>query len=334
MRTIIVGGELVSGRESGIINKLANKISEFSSNVSLYNGLLPETLNLQDLIIWAPSISNEEKKIYPKKDKGSVMIISKFMHDKRTEVDAVSRIFVFGANAVICIYKNISMFRFKLIDALGNTWVDTSNIDILAKNIEKFYIWSKGQIRMSFVNNTPLPEYANIQLPSQFVEMNTVIADKVESSLGTRYFGNFSTRCMKLFPSIRLDSDTYLFSPRNTDKHRLNEQDFVLVKPPYYYGDRMYSVDSPVQIMLYRQFPDINYMIHGHAFITDPIVPITNRYYPCGDLREVETIANLFLADHRMCNLKNHGFLLTAHTLQDMQKLIELISIDPHDMLK
>lgn len=335
MKTLIVGGSPHKQKTSGIVTKLAAEL-----NAIACNGYWAKDISCNDLVIWMPDIDNRRKKVYPKKDKGSVLIVSKVIHKNRTEVDAVKRIFDMHANAVICIYKdNPNKVEFKLVDALGNTWAPytwskrTSYIEILAKTIKQFYAWSKGQIRVSYAElseDQMYDDYLKTGFTTKFIEFNTKVANMVENSLGSRYFGNFSTRCMKLFPSSR-GADGVLVSPRNIDKRRMTRFDCILVEPPYYIDPknlgRKYSVDTPCQVALYQQFPEIRYMIHGHAelYTKTPngyetgkdhfLAPTTKNYYPCGDLREVLEIAELIHQGHRAINLKNHGFLILAENL-------------------
>ena len=324
MKLIIVGGS--HSKPSSIVYKLVDKLKHKADlGYEVYNGVMPKHIKDNNLIIWMPDISNDEPKQYPIKDKGAVLICSKVIHGNRTEVDAISRIFSMKGNAVICIYKTDDLYRFKLIDALGNTWVDTSNIEKLAFGIYEFYEWSEGQIRESMNNiicGSKRP-YEEMDHLNDFIRFNTILADKVENSLGSRYFGNFSTRCMKLFPSAKIINNEYLFSPRNTDKRRLTVDDFVLVKykqnlqKRFYYGERKPSVDAPCQVRIYEKYPDINFMIHGHAFIKE--AETTENYFPCGDLREVDEIKELFNKGLRYINLKNHGFLLASTDIEMME---------------
>jgi hypothetical protein len=334
-----VSGNIDSGKPSSTARKLSIILHRIHGiGITLYNGELPSSVSDHDLVLWMPNIINSKPKNRPVKDSGSVMIISKVMRSNRTEADAVSRIFDFHANAVICIYKDRpKQMRFKLIDALGNTWINTRDIHELTKGILSFYEWSKGQVRMSFVGAPASLAIGldEIELPKEFMDINTYIADKVESSLGARYFGNFSTRCMKLFPSVRHAHGFFLFSPRNADKKRLTSKDFVFVCPPHYLGQRKYSVDAPCQVQLYNQFPHINFMIHGHATISSPHVDIktTERYYPCGDLREVEEIAKILRTKAVAVNLRNHGFLLATSKIETMKALSKSLTFSVHRIL-
>jgi ribulose-5-phosphate 4-epimerase/fuculose-1-phosphate aldolase len=128
-----------------------------------------------------------------------------------------------------------------------------------------------------------------------------------------------------------MNNQLYLFSPRNTDKRRLTAQDFVAISPPWYYGDRKYSVDAPVQIETYKRFPEIHYMIHGHAFIENG--QCTSNYYPCGDLREIDEIVKLLDLDFNFFNLKQHGFLLCASSLEEMEKYVTELKFKVSDKL-
>ena len=361
----IIGGS--RGKESGIINKL----EEFfflshtdAATVSTYNGGgFPTDLFGQDLVLWFPDIDNKEQKNYPVKDKGTVLICSKVMREDTTRIDAVSRIFNMHGNAVVaislqqwkrsCTYckkqyncndKECSKytgwhafllkhdFEFELIDALNNTWCKTTNIAELVDKINALYKWTKESKRRS------LKQYelkVNLGVPSRdlekFININRKLALKVAEGCGNRFFGNYSTRCTKLFPSIRdkkvsIARDMFFFSPRNTDKRFVEVNDLVLVDHEYYYNSRKPSVDTPVQLELYKHFPNINYMIHGHAYIKE--APTTDHYYPCGDLRETKEIIRLInrskhSSRYTKINLKNHGFLITACNLKHMQEQID-----------
>lgn len=346
----MVGGNLETGRQSSIVQKLTCKLQNKATLGShLYNGVIPNTTLDCDLIIWMPEISNEKPKDYPLKNKGACLICSKVIHGDRTEVDAISKIFDMRGNAVICIYDkntddNLPFYTFKLIDALGNVWVETDNLDKLAFTIMKFYKWSKGQIRKSYYKipilgaNDMIQSCLDIADRKEFIRLNTLLADKIENSLGSRYFGNFSTRCMKMFPSVKGRDNRYLFSPRNTDKKRLTVDDFVLVRSPhhkresFYYGERKPSVDAPVQVKIYETFEGIKYIIHGHASIRH--ASTTKNYFPCGDLREYDEINNLLEAGICCINLKNHGFLIAAHSLPQMESLIREQNFEVNPFLR
>lgn len=83
-----------------------------------------------------PNISNENIKQYPKKSIGNVLIVSKVMREGYTDIDAINRIFKMHENAVIAIYNDSNIFRFKLIDALGNVWYDGTDLENICGNLQ------------------------------------------------------------------------------------------------------------------------------------------------------------------------------------------------------
>jgi hypothetical protein len=62
-------------------------------------------------------------------------------------------------------------------------------------------------------------------------------------------------------------------------------------------------------------------MIHGHAYVKG--APITTHYWPCGDMREVES-ALAVLENRTMCiNLRNHGFLAVGTDLHSFETMLK-----------
>lgn len=322
MKTFIIGGNFGVRKASGIVEKIA----KYFDNPTVINGGCIEDLPtnlLSDLILWLPNIQNEVPKHYPKKNAGNVLICSKVMRDGYSIVDAVSRIFKMNGNAVIAVYKTNSFVTFKLIDALGNIWFDGSDIEQLCSVIKDFYKFTKSSIRMNSVKITEeiIPE-KNHDL-DKFIELNKSLANYIQTSCGQRFFGNLSTRCSKLFPSYKVD-DVYVFiSPRNINKYMITSDDMICITLKdnlvRYIGDIKPSVDSPIQLLIYKKFPRINYMIHGHAFVKNAVE--TENYCLCGDIREVEEVSKLIDSDCGAINLKNHGFILYSDSLSKLIKL-------------
>jgi len=330
MKTILIGGDFGNiPKSSSVINKL----SKFFDDVDIKNGGTLDDLKINldgfSLVIWSPNIDNEIDKQYPKKEKGSVLICTKVLRENRNYGDAVARIFKMNANAVITIESSSKPFKFQLIDALGNLWCDTSDLSVLSKSIKDFFSWSKGAIRIDSIKTD-----FNITKPNQtlisFCDIIKNVADKVENERGGRYFGNASTRCSKMFPSLRTEDD-FLVSGRNIPKDRISIDDFVFVKlgdevdtvgKVIYSGNRKPSVDTPIQLVLYRKYLNINFMIHGHAYIDG--VDFTKHYFPCGDLRECEELLNKFPSDNKsfILNLKNHGFIIATDTIEKIKEIV------------
>ena len=184
-KTIVVGGDFGEiPRQSRIIDEIWNP---YRSYIDCINGGTMEDLKNIDLssynlILWMPNISNEEKKFYPKKPIGSVLIISKVLRNENSEKDAISRIFKMNANAVITIDKSKDEFVFKTIDALGNFWWETTNPETIIHYcnwIWKVYGLSK-RIRSEKIENSeniPQPYYEDLD---RFMELNRKVASKAE----------------------------------------------------------------------------------------------------------------------------------------------------------
>jgi len=319
MKILIIGGHFgTKPKSSGVINKIA-KYFNMCDDVTVYNGgTIPELLAISavgyKLILWFPDVGNTHIKIYPAKDTGAVLICSKMTRPDlvaNPRLDAVSRIFKMNANAVVLISRKPGKkYEFELIDALNNTWgYKTNNITMLNEGINNLTKWTLTSKRHSLFKDESL---------QKLVDLTRQVADRFEADMG-RYFGNCSTRCMKMFPSSR-----YFFSRRNVDKNRLEVKDMVATTELTYYGEHKPSVDTPVQLELYRNCFNINYFIHGHAHI--PEQPETFEYFPCGDLREAPGIIEL-IKPHRfgIINLKNHGFLIYADTIDHLKAMVTLV---------
>jgi len=93
-----------------------------------------------------------------------------------------------------------------------------------------------------------------------------------------------------------------------------------------YFGEYKPSIDTPVQIELYKKLDNINYFIHGHTYIQNQ--DLTNNYFPCGDIREVKEIFNKIKRNNcGSINLRNHGFLIYADTITNLEYLINNIKL-------
>lgn len=327
-KTIVIGGFFGENPiKSGVITKLSEALNADVVNGGTIEELKSIDLNNYKLIIWAANVDNSEEKFIPTKPTGSAMIVTKNLYSNasRSRSDAVSRIFTYHANAVIAITKQNELYSFEVIDALNNTWVNTIDINNLATTLTELTAWTTSSIRKPTIRTTD-----NLDA---LIKATTKLA-KETVKIQTRFFGNVSTRCSKLFPTLKFNDSTFLVSKRNCNKELLKRSDMVEVgiyttpKGPQlkYKGEEKPSVDTPIQVCVYKAYPSINYMIHGHNFVKD--VPYTNSYYPCGDLREVEPICDLLdkrEQDFGVINLLNHGFLIFADTVENLIKVSEKI---------
>jgi ribulose-5-phosphate 4-epimerase/fuculose-1-phosphate aldolase len=315
-KTLIVGGGIQRMNKSGIVTKLAKHLK---GPITICNGVLPNFKLDQDLIIWMPDIDNDQPKDYPKKKQGAVLICSKVMREGYTHIDSVSRIFKMKGNAVIEIYKNdYGIYEFELRDALSNVWCGrTKDLPDLIEGIVNLYNWTKGSIRKSLEKGLfSEPDPDDPEEVERFLRINEELSHKVAVGCGNRYFGNYSTRCTRLFPNMISNENWFLFSGRNTPKDSIKIEDMVSCNEEHYYGYRKPSVDAPVQIEIYKKFPELKYMIHGHAYIVNG--EKTKNYFPCGDMREVDEVVELIKQGVRKINLKNHGFLFVGESVDEI----------------
>lgn len=361
-KALVVGGTfdvdhnlpgVTVGKPSKIAAELADclgaEIINGGSVSDLADIVLGGALTGFGLVVWIANVPNEHDKAYPKKDRGAILIVSKVMRESYTRMDALKRVFDMHGNAVIEIHagsprwgtddpkqveEDLAVYHglkkppmdFKLVDALGNEWVDTRKVDDLAAAIQAIADWTAGSVRVA-------SRRAFQPALERLMGVSKSIADSVEAGTSARYFGNVSTRCMSMFPSLRLRDDEdgdirirALMSPRHTDKRRLEASDMVLVEQAMdrsvmYVSDRKPSVDSAAHLEIYAKTP-VNFMVHGHAYVE--WAPFTANYFPCGDLREVNELLPLIdkLDNCGAINIKHHGFLLFAETIEDMERIV------------
>ena len=96
-----------------------------------------------------------------------------------------------------------------------------------------------------------------------------------------------------------------------------------------YCGNDKPSVDTPVQIRLYKAFPQINYMLHSHCYIKN--APFTRTAIPCGAIEEADEVINA-LASYKIdnkipqmfaINLIGHGSIVMWNNIEQFHKEIE-----------
>jgi ribulose-5-phosphate 4-epimerase/fuculose-1-phosphate aldolase len=139
-----------------------------------------------------------------------------------------------------------------------------------------------------------------------------------------RMMGNASFRCARGFPSMREGGIAFV-SRRNVDKRFIGPEAFVAVDldsldPIQYYGEHKPSVDTPVQVRLYRYYERVRYMIHSHTYVEGAY--FTREPVPCGAVEEFELIREI--AEHRdtarfAVNLRGHGSIVLSDSLDALR---------------
>jgi ribulose-5-phosphate 4-epimerase/fuculose-1-phosphate aldolase len=139
--------------------------------------------------------------------------------------------------------------------------------------------------------------------------------------------------------SVRKDEQRYWMSASGVDKSNLRvvgkdilmvkdyEQDtgtMVLSVPPDIEPNRV-SVDAIEHWMIYQEHPDVNAIVHVHAWI--PGIPATEFNYPCGTAELALAVADIIREEtdpgHAVVGLKNHGITVTGSSLEDIFERIE-----------
>lgn len=343
MRKILfVGGTFDDngGRPSSIVRKFSEIIqSKYNFyKVDLYNGgffsdieNIVELAIYYDYVFWWPNIPNEKPKLRNIKDINQKCIL---ITSKRNDGDKYSFAglinHALGVKANLCIeFSYIEQaYRMRLFDPLGNLWYEGNEISDIIKILIN---------RMVFLSNISRQNCVQINkqivIPDEqdFFDIVKRYGDTFYELIQpdrevTRYLGNASFRCQRGFPSFRKNGQVFV-SKRNVDKRYIDRDAFVPVGIDdnilWYSGDHKPSVDTPIQIRLYNQLPNINYMLHAHVYIKN--APYTNHNIPCGGIEEVDeilkTIGYNYNKDFYAINLIGHGCIVMANNVDQLKNL-------------
>lgn len=337
---LFVGGSFDSniGKPSTVARILSDSLMAHYDDAAMIinGGSLDE---LEDLnfanyspIIWMPNINNSEDKMLldiKRENPHAVLVSSKNVYDKNyTEWDVVGRLLASRSNLGFMISQENGLFNIKLLDPLGNMYCDTSDMVEVGRALGNRLSYLRELSRCSSEN---VGQARHQLMDEDFMEVVRRTADvfskHVNANNPNRMLGNASTRCMSGFPAIRDDGRIFV-TRRNIDKKTIAASGFIetrmrnthkLAKPTVeYYGDVKPSVDTPVQLMLFEHFPQVDYMIHGHVYIKD--APFTRTKIPCGYLEEYDEIVDAFDQNHVSVvnfaiNLLGHGCIVLAKDL-------------------
>ena len=262
----------------------------------------------------------EIKTINPK----CILVTSKRNHGEYKIQDLIQHALSNKSNLFLEITQKDDIYVGRVLDPLGNLIHDySSDFSDISLSILKRSKYLKEITRVGSVKVGDAIEVPNKYEFFNFVRSSADVFKKLipVSSENSRFLGNASFRCRSGFPSFRHE-DKIFVSRRNVDKENIGRDGFVALNPGKlpveYYGEHKPSVDSPIHVGLYEQFPLINYMIHGHVYVLPDKVPMTRNNVPCGGIEEVEEILDVNNGDVRkfskynlfFCiNLKGHGFI-------------------------
>lgn len=256
-------------------------------------------------------------------------------------------------------------FETTIFDPLGSVWYLGTNFDaaikacmdrlIFLKNMTRQQTTksdtSKGLVMSWYFDQFKQPEYKSeksVAIPDEqdFVDAVRKYATEFQKFMPIdckteRFVGNASLRpilppqvgrCGKGMPSFRGTDNMIFVSKRNIDKQFITLDNFV---PVYmddgklmYCGEDKPSVDTPVQIRLYKELDHINYMLHSHCYIKS--APFTHEAIPCGAIEEFDEVMKLIheqkFDNHRnqyFVNLIGHGSIIMWNNMQQFHEDIE-----------
>ncbi|MFW6074276.1 MAG: class II aldolase/adducin family protein [Chloroflexota bacterium] len=139
--------------------------------------------------------------------------------------------------------------------------------------------------------------------------------------------------------SVRKDEQTFWMSASGVNKGQLQEigRDILLVKDfdpdehamvlsvPPDVEPRRVSVDAIEHFMIYREHPEVNAIVHVHAWMDN--IKSTHINFPCGTQELAVAVADLVRQEpdpsRAVIGLKNHGLTLTGRSLEDIFERLE-----------
>lgn len=349
------------GKPSGLMDNLISNIrNDIEFIVTSINGGFVEDLHTEvlpsvvdfDIVLWFANVANDEvksrdvKAINPK----AILITSKRNdNEKYSFAELISRALAIKANLTVEFSKRGTAFNMMLFDPLGNVFYDGFDVVELCKNLI-----NRAKQLLSFTRVPTIKEQVSsvpaVPNEKEFFSFAHDCADifhnLIRPAKGTdRFLGNMSFRCQNGFPSFKGDNGVIYVSRRNVDKSGIDATSFV---PTYldtdnqvkYFGDSKPSVDTPIQLRLYKLFPWAKYMIHAHCYvdtssIKESLMFSTVNPIPCGALEEVNEISELYamysaklwdpycMFTPRLLaiNLAGHGCILIANDIDILKEL-------------
>jgi ribulose-5-phosphate 4-epimerase/fuculose-1-phosphate aldolase len=155
---------------------------------------------------------------------------------------------------------------------------------------------------------------------------------KLLYGIGGLSYGNVSARRLDLEPGET--QPQYWMSASGVDKSALHEigrdillvtgydeaRDVMQLRVPHGVEPRRVSVDAIEHWMIYREHPQVNAILHVHAWIEGTVATEIN--YPCGTVELAESVAELVREapdpSRAVVGQRNHGLTITGHSLDEI----------------
>jgi hypothetical protein len=349
MSCLIVGGTFneEGGKSSKIVSEMAKNLSWNVVNGGSLKVLHSIKFEQYKTVLWMPNLNNDLEKMLPeiKKRHETLTLISskRVVEQDYTQADIIGRLLKTKSNLGIMITQDEALiYKFQLLDPLGNHWITTTSIPELCQAIKSRLSTLSSLTRW---RSHQVQENIPVEIEEKFLEVikqyGNEFSKHVNAFNPNRLLGNASTRCAKGFPAQR-QGEYIAVSKRNVDKETISSEDFVAVKEGHldensnngilYYNDQKPSVDTAIQLRAFGFYKNVNYMLHGHVYVED--APFTLHKIPCGYVEEFEEIKSLFPdenASNFTVNLKGHGCIIMAQDLEYFSTLKLISRTFPED---
>lgn len=334
-KVLIVGGTFdnEAGKASSLMEKLFAKVPGpmfiNGGNIETLKTFIKEGINSFDIVFWFANISNEEEKFNNLKELNNKIIL---VESKRNDFEKYSmkeltwHMLKNKANLTLEFSKaGEKLFRMRILDPLGNEWLNTTDSSIVAEELLKKAEYLSSITRKGTINN--ITEEILVPEEKDFFELvrknGETYSDLICPDEGAkqRFLGNASFRSKD-------NKDLIFMSKRNVNKAVIGKEGFVPVKYDnekniVVYSKDKASVDTPVQLALYEELPEVNYMMHAHVYVKGE--PFTLNSVPCGGLEEINEIKKVIDATKMelpmIINLVGHGCIILSKDLEGFENL-------------
>ena len=342
MRTLLVAGRFdeQGGLPSGYARQLGMELQAQLPGTVVVNGgwtkdvwgLTNQAGTYYDVVLWMPDLPNDLPKYVGRikeRNRKVLLVTSKrnLAGDGYSIQDVVTRALATKSNLVLMVSGERSAVRGTVLDPLGVAYChnepDVGEVArTLANRIEQLQTFT----RVASVCIGP-----RVQVPdeAEFFDLIRRHAERFHEIIHgvghERMLGNASFRCVRGFPSFRQAGRIFV-SQRNVDKRFIGREAFVAVVrgdegSVAYHGDVKPSVDTPIQLRLYEELPEVNYMLHSHTYIEG--ANFTDMPVPCGAVEEADLILHA-KPQHRYdfaVNVLGHGSIYFAKDARSMRDI-------------
>lgn len=360
MKILLVGGifDNADGKQLVLINSIGNSIrtADDKANVTIVNGgnkddlqAILESAANYNYIFWFTNHRVDEVKKYAP----HCLLVTRTNNDYAGDEKSYSfeellqNALANKANLCFEFTKANKVINTKVFDPLGCIWYEGLEVRVAVRNAIDRLNYLARLTRKASVRDDNVPAVEFNEKDKKFLEIVKESANTFHELMCLpkdvkRFVGNASlrfkepTRCMSGFPAIRKE-DLILISRRNVDKTGISEKDFVMCHldkddNTAYAGEFKPSVDSPVQLRLFKRLKNIDYILHGHCYVKD--AAITRIAIPCGAVEEVNEILDCiknnygsYDANFYAINLKGHGCIIMANENElDKMRNVEFYS--------